>query len=144
MGSIVRLSVLLVAACATYRGCKTELPGEAAPQFATVTNVDKEKGVLSYRFSTKRVGFVEQICDENGKQVKKATLVHISEQNEESALMKDVHYYNAKGMRLSPSVAWRRLSAGTVVLLSTDGKKVHPQYLRAVQKNTLILVVPFD
>jgi hypothetical protein len=58
----------------------------------------------------------------------------------EEYLLSDMKFYNARGAKLKPKDALKRLTPGTPFLLSADGEKVDPAYLRMIKDDTLILV----
>jgi hypothetical protein len=55
-------------------------------------------------------------------------------------LLRGAEYYNAKGEKVKQEDALKRLTPGTIVLVSADGRKVDPAYLRIIKDDTLILV----
>src|SRR5262249_43261001 len=54
----------------------------------------------------------------------------------------DVKVYDTKGNKVDPKDLPKLLKNPVPVLVSTDGNKVHPYYLRNVKEGTLVLVLP--
>ncbi len=54
--------------------------------------------------------------------------------------MKGVVVYDPEGKVVPPDTYWKRLKAGTVVLMSWGGEKVDPVFLQFARPETLILV----
>jgi hypothetical protein len=55
---------------------------------------------------------------------------------------REVQVYDPRGRTVDPKDLPKLLKNPVPVLVSTDGKKVHPFYLRNVKKGTLVLVLP--
>jgi len=136
-----RVGLLGMAAFAAARDDAALEPGEASPEFVTVTKVDTEKGLLVYRYHHMIPVHQEYFREEGGKHVKHTIVRHICEQVEVTIAIKEARLYDAKGRRVAAR-GWERLAAGTTILKSADGNKVHPRYLRAVRDDILILVLP--
>jgi hypothetical protein len=54
--------------------------------------------------------------------------------------LKDYTIHDAKGEKVKPDAALKRLTSGSVILVSANGQKVDPAYLRIIKDDTLILV----
>ena len=110
----------------------------APPEFAVVTEIDKAMGALTYR-----VWFAGQVEEEINLRGKKKEILHrpviTSILNRYSL---DGPFYDSDGKKLSPEMALKRLAVGSTVLVSTDGKEVHSEYLKIIKKDTVILVPP--
>ena len=142
MGLLISLSTLLMVIYAAYREEAAQMPGDASPEFVTVTKLDKANGLIGYRVFCLRPVHETFIREQDGKQVKQTILRHVCEQQDCSVSMKEARVYDSKGWRLAHSVAWERLAVGAMVLKSADGKKLNPRYLRVVRDDALILVIP--
>jgi hypothetical protein len=124
----------------------TKLPTGAAPSIFAVAGVDREKGTYTVNqtvpvteaYVTEKtviVGGMEQkVKGVANRIVYKTVMV--------SRLLKGLEFYNLKGEKLKDDEATKRFVPGAVVLLSADGNKVDPAYLRIVKDDTLIVVIP--
>jgi hypothetical protein len=136
--------VLVLSLYDAYHQDVVALPGEASPEFVTITELDKRKGMLGFEYRCQRPVHELQILERNGRRVQQTTIAHVNERQDFLVSLKAIRVYDAKGQWLWPVVAMDRLKSGATILKSADGKKVNPRYLPALRPDVLILVVPAE
>ena len=122
----------------------TKLPTGSAPMSFAVAGVDRTAGTYTVNhilpefkpFQTQTTVIV------GGKEQKvTVTSYKVSHKSTTGSYpLKGLEFYNVKGEKLKDDEATKRFVTGAVVLLSIDGNKVDPVYLRIVKEDTLILV----
>jgi hypothetical protein len=123
---------------------KIEQPTGPQPIFVVVTNLDVPQGILQIR-RTQVVTVsvpVQETVQVNGQQV--VVTKYVSENR--TSLM-DVAYrldkaapQTAAGKKLTSAEAAKLIRAGSVILISADGRPIDPLFLRIVNPETVILV----
>ena len=141
---LFRFGVLLVSLFEAYRQDYAAAPGQASPEFVTVTKVDKQKGMLGFEYHCQRPVHEEQIQVRNGKRVKQTTIRYVNERRDFLVSLTKVRVYDTKGQWLWPVAAMERLKTGATMLKSADGNKINPRYLSALRPDVLILVLPTE
>jgi hypothetical protein len=114
----------------------------APPNFAVVEEIDKDAGTLLYREKFSSLHSEEVVKDGPGGRQKVPFMRPVVETVTVRFSVQDWPVFDGEGNKLAPAAAWKRLAVGTTVLVSTDGKKLHPSYLQTVRKDILILVPP--
>jgi hypothetical protein len=116
-----------------------------APTMLVVSSVEAGEFLLSKNLVAVAVPVVVE------KQVNVGGMIRVvkefqtrSELREETMkhALRGMEFYDARGEKVKKEDAFKRLTPGAVVLMSADGKKVHPAYLRIFKDDTLILVQP--
>jgi len=64
----------------------------------------------------------------------------VYEEQARSIEVRSAEVFEAGGTKLKSDDVLKRVTAGTVVVMSADGKKVDPAYLRLLAKDTLVIV----
>lgn len=124
----------------------TKLPAGPAPSIFVVAGVDRTAGTYTVTQivpvqeayvveKTVIVGGMEQKVKQTATRIVHKTVLV-------SRSLKGLEFYNVKGEKLMDEEAMKRFVAGAVVLLSADGNKVDPAYLRIVKDDALIVVLP--
>ena len=114
------------------------------PIFHVVGKTIPEKGLvvfLSYKSVSEMVP-VKELINVNGKQVEvtkyatRVTYVPVETTNDIS----NARVITTESKQLAIDEVWKRLKAGTVVAVSTDGQAPAAPYLRALNANTLVII----
>jgi hypothetical protein len=66
----------------------------------------------------------------------------VYEERSEVINVKRAWVFEGSGKELSTDEVWKRVAAGVAVAVSVDGKDVGPAYLKALAKETLVIVSP--
>jgi hypothetical protein len=137
------MPALIAALLAAPGPDKPKFPQGATPTIATVAEINKDAGTCTLRTTvTKPVTVSREIAENvNGVIVKKVVTQTrlITETKDEKVAVKDSPITDAEGNKVAEEDAWKRLTAGTTVVVSADGNKVDPAYLAAFKKDTLVL-----
>jgi hypothetical protein len=123
----------------------TKTPAGPPPTMIVVSSIDPSGALLSKQLTTRAIPVAEdRVVIEAGimKKVTVTTYKYVPEERHNKYVLKDLEIYDVKGEKVKQEAALKRLTPGTVVLLSTNGQKVDPAYLRIVKEDTLILVQP--
>lgn len=111
---------------------KVRVPGVRQEARKITVNVPVEKEVVVDGKTVKQVAI-----ERREQEVK----VHTQARLELSEL-ENLTVYTADGKEADRALALKKLADGGVVVLSTDGKKVDPKYLKLFRDDTLVLVSP--
>src|SRR5262245_45222561 len=110
------------------------------PQFGVIEEFDKESGIVLY--AEHYPGVIEEEAVLPGPDGKKA--IKFYRQRTETVRVrysvKEGPVIDGEGKKLSAEAAGKRIAVGMTVVLSTDGKMIHPAFLKLFNKETLILV----
>jgi hypothetical protein len=140
---VVSLAVASGTAMAQERA--RTVPG-VPPRFVIVSDINQQQGELVLTGVTmlfvaeqrlkqvERDGKVEEIVETIRKPV--------FESRSETVALDSTDVYEADGKKLSLESVWKRAVVGTAAVVSADGKKVDPVYLKALAKDTLVFVTP--
>jgi hypothetical protein len=124
----------------------TKVPSGPAPSIFAVAEVDRTAGTYTVNQAvTVQVPVsTEKTIIVGGMEKKVAVTSLKTEYRTEIRrhTLKGLEFYNVKGEKLKDDEAMKRFVPGAVVLLSADGKKVDPAYLRIVKDDALIVVLP--
>ncbi|MCZ2340517.1 MAG: hypothetical protein LC104_01815 [Bacteroidales bacterium] len=103
-------------------------------------DADGKVRVPVQRTVTQRV----QAAVRNGNQIQRSERVirRVVRQNVELQEVQDLQAYSADGKTLDVKDTVEKLSRGAVVIASSDGKKVSPEYLKLFRDPVVVLVSP--
>src|SRR5262245_7441850 len=142
---MLRSSVLSLAVLGLLTGTgraqdTTKKPAGPPPRLVVLTKVDRTAGtfiITEARLVQVRV-LVEREVDEGGgvKRVRDAVTKYVREEYNVLYTLKGAQVQTAGGKKLTTEDALNKLSAGSLVLLSTDFKAVDPAYLRVLKNET--------
>ncbi len=124
----------------------TKLPAGPAPTFLVIVGINKEAETFEvYEVvpSTQTVEVKEKFIEagiEKSRTVLKELSIYKTGRVTQS--LKGAEFFNVKGAKLKDEEGRKRFLPGSIVLVSSDGKKVDPRYLHLVKDDTLILVIP--
>ena len=127
-------------------GSKITPPSSAAPMTALAYYDAKQKRFMVYQLSTSVQPITEYIQVTEGKQTVMVPITTLRQRTEFVPLICDVdkmEVHDSEGKKIDKECL-TRLDKPTVVLLSSDGKKVDPFYLGIIKPGTLVLtqVIP--
>jgi hypothetical protein len=149
-----QLLVVLFSAIAAAIGARTASAQEkpqsfrgVPPRFVTVLQIDQQAGEqelvnVTVRFVAEEV--IRQV-KQDGKVEEATETIHKPVYEEKmvgSIALDSADVFEAGGKKLSSDEVWKRVAVGAAVVVSADGKKVNPAYLRALAKDTLVFVSP--
>ena len=140
--SVVTIAAGL-SACAGEPG-QVQPPKGSPPQFVYVSRVDQAKGTFfcQQAVDVPCVVAVEREIEKQGKKfrvVENVTMMK-REFKEFAVAAAGARVQTAGGHRVGAEELWRRLKAGTIIVLVVDGNPVDPAYLRVLQPDTLLVV----
>ena len=134
---------------------KTKISKGPPPEIVTVVAMDEEQGVLDLEY----VGVVEmekvRVKNTYTNRVKHEDTVRDEVRTLEAIIDKPIYkprvlklklkfteVFDPSGRKLDGEVVWKRLAVGATVVIPVDGMPVDSDYLRALAKDTLVLVSP--
>ena len=121
---------------------RPRFPDTPPPLFVTVADVHQVAAEITLRFIVAYPVEERRIVLRNGKEIQEVTYREEFGPRLLKVLLRDMAVYNTKGEKLPPETVLKRLDRGKTVLVSQDGKRVHPNYLQVVQDDVLVLVPP--
>jgi hypothetical protein len=125
---------------------KPHLPKGPQPRQVLATAGLAEGGVIVFKFSS--VDCVVQLEETKvvvgGKEVTRRhmKMVPVTRQGEQRVKSADIQAATAGGKKVDAKELPKLLKKATAVLISADGKKVDPFYLKVLKEDTLVLVLP--
>ena len=133
------LTMLLLGSLAATAGAQdaTKVVSGPAPSIIVVSSVDSAGTLQSKQIQvvTVAVQVPKEVVVGGMKQV-----VTVTEYRYETRevmvkhLLRGAEFYNARGEKVKQEDALKRLTPGTIVLMSADGRKVDPAYLASSRK----------
>lgn len=124
------------------------------PVFKTIAGIDMNKGQIQFvEIITRSVPVQKQVAKEvivvvNGKQQKKivtdvvTVYEFVQEQRTISHDAAQTRVITPDGKQLPIDEVWKRLKVGGVVVVSANGDAPAPIYLRTLNADTLVLMLP--
>jgi hypothetical protein len=116
------------------------------PRLATVLEVRQKEGELVLTSVTVRNVVEQRVRVEvvNGKaeEVAYTMMKPVYEERSEIIDLKRAWVFEGSGKELSKEEVLKRVAAEMAVAVSVDGKDISPTYLRALAKETLVIVSP--
>ncbi|MCI0641626.1 MAG: hypothetical protein L0Y72_17675 [Gemmataceae bacterium] len=123
---------------------RPEFPSGPQPIFAVVSGVEPAAGTIQVRrLEAVQVAVnVPESVNVNGQAITVMRTVHRQESRmvEVVYALEKTQAQTAGGKKLTKEEVGKQLKAGSVVLISADGRPVDPVYLRAIQTDTVVLV----
>jgi hypothetical protein len=124
----------------------TKLPTGPTPRLVVVGKLMPEQGLLTIRegklvpvvFQEKRAVVV------GGMQVEQLVTVTRFQTviEEKSIIIKGSEFQTAGGETLKADEAAKRMTPGSIVLMTSDGKPIDAAYLRVFKSDTLVIIPP--
>jgi hypothetical protein len=120
-------------------------PDRGPPRFVVITKVEKNSATITYR---DRVSDADSLTDlgEKLKGREQSLDAFLKLMGGDLNVPRDLPFplkngkvYTADGTELSPDESLKRLSAGSIAIVSTTGNNIDPAYRKLLQKDAIIL-----
>lgn len=138
-------TVIAIVAIICTAGAATAQTG-APPAFKTVSSTNKDKGQIVFLETVVRMVPVQmaRVVIKNGVQVTETVTEFrpVFEQTLRAVDARNSRVITPDGKQLPIDEVWKRLKANTVVVVSADGNTPAQAYLRALNAETLVLILP--
>src|SRR4051812_5762749 len=142
MSRLVCVAVaVLVAAGNPVQGDDKALPKGLPPRVVSVLKVDAQAGVIEYREPFPGLAMPEKDGPVKPGAPAQPPITLPGFVTVKFPL-KSGTVYDATGKKVEPELAAKRLTAGDIVLVSSDHQPVDPAYMKVFTKDVLILVHP--
>jgi hypothetical protein len=145
--TVVFVGLFLVVGAASARSDEKQAPVTPGvpPRLVTVLGINEEKGELELVDRTVR--FVSEAqsanTNEGGNIEVRSKLFPVYEEKIlGTAALESTEVAEAGGKTLGRDEVLKRVTAGSVVVVSMDGKQVAPRFLKLLAKETLVIVSP--
>lgn len=123
---------------------KGKPPVGPSPLFATVTAVDKQKGVVELvEVQTKFSAFmviVEEVVDGMLVKAPKTVYQPVTSAQRKVLTMTTAEVNDGTGKKLDKEEVWKRLAVGKTIVISADGRPVDAAYLKIMTPETPVIV----
>jgi hypothetical protein len=142
---LVVVSLAIASGTAMAQEKPRTAPG-VPPRFVIVSQINQQQGELVLTGVTMRF-----VAEQRVKQVERGGKIEeivetirrpVYESRTEIVALDSTDVYEAGGKKLDRESVWNRAAAGTAAVVSADGKKVDSAYLKALAKDTLVIVSP--
>jgi hypothetical protein len=148
MGQLKLFAIVCMATVASTAAAQEQprkSPG-IAPRFVRILQIDRDQSELI--LSTVTMRFVAEqrtrSVERGGKTEDEVYTVRtpVYEERAESISLHVAQIFDGRGKELTAEEIWKRAEIGAAAVVSADGRKVDPVYLKALAKDTLVIVVP--
>jgi len=127
---------------------KTSGPDRGPPRFVVIEKVDKATATVTYQDRVADLAALSELHEKmmEGKQPLDAFLKLMGD---DLSVARDVPFplktgkvFTADGMELSPEESLKRLSPGSIAIVSTTGRNIDPAFQKLLQKDAIVLAPP--
>jgi hypothetical protein len=142
---LVAVCLVIASGTAIAQEGPETMPG-VPPNFVIVSDINQQQGelvltgVMTLFVAEQRLRQVET----NGRveEIVETIRKPAFESRTEKVALDTTDVYEAGGKKLDRETVLKRAAVGTVAVASADGKKVDAVYLKAIAKDTLVIVSP--